>query len=202
MFGSIARTVIAHPWRVIGVWVLLAAAVVVFSPNLDDYTTGNQQSFLPASFESVEAQDAGDENFPAQSGATGSLVVVRSDGAALTADDQTAVAGLATTLEGEAIPGVVAVQETPQSLSQDGRTAALSVAFDGQPGDEAVDDAVPALRAATDAALQGTDLTGALTGNAAIQVDTTTAYAAAERTITIATVLLIVVLLGLVSAAP
>ncbi|QDW63366.1 MMPL family transporter [Oerskovia sp. KBS0722] len=202
MFGSIARTVIAHPWRVIGVWVLLATAVVVFSPNLDDYTTGNQQSFLPASFESVEAQDAGAENFPAQSGATGSLVVVRSDGAALTADDQTAVAGLATTLQGDAIPGVVSVQETPQSLSQDGQTAALSVAFDGQPGDEAVDDAVPALRTATDAALQGTDLTGALTGSAAIQVDTTTAYAAAERTITIATVLLIVVLLGLVFRSP
>lgn len=120
MFGSIARTVIAHPWRVIGVWVLLATAVVVFSPNLDDYTTGNQQSFLPASFESVEAQDAGAENFPAQSGATGSLVVVRSDGAALTADDQTAVAGLATTLQGDAIPGVVSVQETP---SRSRRTA-------------------------------------------------------------------------------
>nr|WP_263600585.1 MMPL family transporter [Oerskovia merdavium] len=202
MFGSIARTVIAHPWRVIGTWIVLAAAVIAFAPSLDDYTTGNQQSFLPSTFESVEAQDAGDENFPAQSGATGSLVVVRDDGAALTTADQGTVAALATTLQSDAIPGVVSVQETPQSLSPDGLTAALSVAFDGQPGDEAVDDAVPALRTASDEALAGSGLTSALTGNAAIQVDTTTAYASAERTITIATVLLIVLLLGLVFRSP
>jgi RND superfamily putative drug exporter len=202
MFGSIARTVIAHPWRVIGTWIVLAAAVIVFAPSLDDYTTGNQQSFLPSTFESVEAQDAGDENFPAQSGATGSLVVVRDDGAALTTTDQGTVAALATTLQSDAIPGVDSVQETPQSLSPDGLTAALSVAFDGQPGDEAVDDAVPALRTASDEALAGSGLTSALTGNAAIQVDTTTAYASAERTITIATVLLIVLLLGLVFRSP
>ena len=202
MFGSIARTVIAHPWRVIGTWIVLAAAVIVFAPSLDDYTTGNQQSFLPSTFESVEAQAAGDASFPAQSGATGSLVVVRDDGAALTTADQTTVAGLATTLGTDAIPGVVSVQETPQSLSTDGLTAALSVAFDGQPGDEAVDDAVPALRTASDQALLGTGLTSALTGNAAIQVDTTSAYASAERTITIATVLLIVLLLGLVFRSP
>lgn len=202
MFGSIARTVIAHPWRTIGTWILVAAAVIVFAPSLDDYTTGNQQSFLPDSFESVKAQDAGDTYFPAQSGATGSLVVVRTDGASLSSTDEATVSSLATTLQNDAIPGVLSVQDTPQSLSQDGRTATLSVAFDGQPGDDRVDDAVPALRTSADAALQGSGLTSALTGNAAIQVDTGTAYEAAERTITIATVVLILVLLGLVFRSP
>lgn len=202
MFARIARTVIAHPWRVIAVWVVAAVAAIAFTPSLDDYTTGNQQSFLPASFESVQAQDAGDDHFPAQSGATGSLVVVRTDGTALTATDQATVTTLATTLQGEAIPGVVSVQATPQSISQDGSTAALSVAFDGQPGDEAVDDAVPALRSAADTALAGSGLTSELTGNAAIQVDTTSAYDSAERTITIATVALILVLLALVFRSP
>lgn len=202
MFAKISRTVIAHPWRVVSIWALLAIAAIAFTPSLDDYTTGNQQSFLPASFESVKAQNAGTTYFPAQSGATGSLVVVRSDGAPLSPTDQATVTTLATTLQGEAIPGVLSVQGTPQSFSPDGLTAALSVAFDGQPGDEQVDDAVPDLRTASEAALQGTGLTSALTGNAAIAVDTTSAYGTAERTITIATIALILILLGLVFRSP
>lgn len=202
MFAKIARTVLAHPWRVIGVWAVAAVAIILTTPNLDDYTTGNQQSFLPASFESVQAQDAGDTYFPAQSGATGSLVVVRADGTGLTAADQATVSSLATTLQGEAIPGVTSVQVTSQSISQDGTTAALSVSFDGQPGDEQVNDAVPALRSAADAALDDSGLASALTGNAAIQVDTTSAYTSAERTITIATVVLILILLLLVFRSP
>ncbi|MFC7446362.1 MMPL family transporter [Rhodococcus daqingensis] len=202
MFHSIARTVIAHPWRVVCLWVIAAAAVIVLAPSLDDYTTGNQQSFLPGSFESVQAQDAGNTYFPAQSGGTGSLVVVRADGAPLNPADQATATGLAATLQGEAIPGVLAVQATPQSLSPDGRTVALSVAFDGQPGEDQVNEAVSAVRADADTALQGTGLTSGLTGNAAIQVDTTSAYDDAEKIITVATVILILALLGLIFRSP
>ncbi len=79
---------------------------------------------------------------------------------------------------------------------------AIQVAFDGQPGDEKVNAAVPAVRAAAAASLQGTDLTSELTGNAAIQVDTTSAFDHADSIITIATVILIVVLLGLIFRSP
>lgn len=202
MFHTIARTVIANPWRVVCLWVLAAVAVIVLAPSLDDYTTGNQQSFLPSSFESVQAQNAGNTYFPAQSGGTGSLVVVRADGAPLTPDDETTATNLAGTLQGEAIPGVLAVQATPQSLSPDGKTVALSVAFDGQPGDDQVNNAVSAVRADADTALQGTGLTSGLTGNAAIQVDTTSAYDDAEKIITVATVILILALLGLIFRSP
>lgn len=70
MFASIARTVVAHPWHVIATWVVAAIAVILFAPSLDDYTTGNQQTFLPSSFESSEAQAVGNEYFPSLSGAT------------------------------------------------------------------------------------------------------------------------------------
>lgn len=202
MFASLARFVVSNPWKVIAAWLVLAAAAIVFSPSLEDYTTGNQQTFLPSSFESSQAQAAGNEYFPTLAGATGSLVVTRSDGAALSPEDQQAATGLATTLQNENIPGVVSVSATPQSLSQDGRAAALQVSFAGQPGDEIVDAAVPVVRDNADAALQGSDLVSGLTGNAAIGVDTTAAYDRADQIITIATVIVILVLLGLIFRSP
>lgn len=198
MFAVIARKVVDHPWTTIAVWLIGAILVIVFAPSLDTYTTGNQQQFLPASFESVRAQDVGMQYFPAQSGATGSLVVTRADDAPLTPADQSLAAGLATTLQGEHIDGVAAVQASPQSLSADGKVMALQVAFAGQPGDEQVNSAVGAVRDDARTALQGSDLTSGLTGNAAIQVDTSGAFDHADDIITIATVIVIVVLLGLI----
>ncbi|WP_182346572.1 MMPL family transporter [Tomitella gaofuii] len=198
MFAVIARKVIDHPRTTIALWLIAAILVIVFAPSLGSYTTGNQQQFLPTSFESVAAQNAGDEYFPAQSGATGSLVVSRADGAPMTPDDQAQATGLAATLQNEHIAGVVSVQATAQSVSHDGKVAALQVAFAGQPGDDAVNSAVAALRTAAQGAVHGTALTTGLTGNAAIQVDTSAAFDHADDIITIATVVVIVVLLGLI----
>jgi RND superfamily putative drug exporter len=94
VFVALARSVIAHPWRTIVVWLVAAVLLIVLSPNLSTYTTSNQQSFLPNSFESVKAQSVGNKDFPAQSGAAGSLVVSRNDGGKLTSDDQQKVKGL------------------------------------------------------------------------------------------------------------
>ncbi|WP_072687129.1 MMPL family transporter [Rhodococcus marinonascens] len=202
MFAYIARTVVTHPWQIIAAWVVAAIAVIVFAPSLDDYTTGNQQSFLPSSFESSEAQDVGSEYFPTQSGATGSLVVTRADGADLSTTDQQTALSLATSLQDSAIPGVLSVQESPASLSTDGKAAALQVIFNGQPGDEQVDAAVPIVRADAETQLEGSGLVSGLTGNAAIQVDTTAAYDNADKVITIATVIIILALLGLIFRSP
>ncbi|MFC9550387.1 MMPL family transporter [Rhodococcus sp. NPDC056960] len=202
MFAYIARTVVAHPWQIIAAWVVAAVAVILFSPSLDDYTTGNQQRFLPSSFESSEAQAVGNQYFPSLSGATGSLVVVRADGAALSPTDQQTALNLATSLQNSAIPGVVSVQGSPTSLSTDGKAAALQVVFAGQPGDDQVNDAVPVVRDQARQQLNGTGLVSGLTGNAAIQVDTTAAYDNADKVITIATVIVILTLLGLIFRSP
>lgn len=202
MFAFIARIVVGNPWRVIAAWVVVAIAIILFSPSLDDHTSGNQQDFLPTSFESIKAQDLGNEYFPATSGATGSLVVSRSDGAPMTQQDQQTALALATTLQNEKIPGVTSVVGSPASFSPDGKVAALQVAFAGQPGDDTVDDAVPLVRDDATKALEGTDLQAGLTGNAAILVDSNSAYADAENVITIATVIIILLTLGLVFRSP
>ena len=80
MFAFIARVVVGHPWRVIAGWAVIALLIIVFSPSLGDHTSGNNEDFLPKSFESVKAQELADEYFPASAGATGDeleLVVTR-----------------------------------------------------------------------------------------------------------------------------
>lgn len=202
MFAALARVVVGHPWRVVGVWIVAALAIILFSPNLSDHTTGNQQDFLPSSFESVTAQNIGDSEFPATAGATGTLVVSRRDGGALTPTDQQTALGLATTLQNDDIAGVGAVSAGPQSVSPDDKVVAIQVAFTGQPGESQVNDAVPAVREAASSALQNTDLTSGLTGNAAILVDSNTAYDDAERIISIATVIVILATLGILFRSP
>jgi len=194
--------IIDHPWRTIAGWLLVTIAIIAFAPSLDDYVNGNQQSFLPGSFESVKAQRLGEQQFPASAGAGGTLVINRPDGAPLTPDDQQRALGLAPTLTAEQIPGVIAISASPRSISTDQRVAALGVNFAGQPGDDIVNDAVKTLRTQADKALSGSDLQAGLTGNAAILVDTTHAYDGADTIISIATVVIIVLLLGLVFRSP
>lgn len=123
-------------------------------------------------------------------------MVVRADDAPLSPADQQTALNLATSLQNSAIPGVVSVQGSPASLSSDGKAAALQVVFNGQPGDDQVNNAVPVIRGDAEQQLNGTGLVSGLTGNAAIQVDTTAAYDNADKIITIATVIVILALLG------
>jgi RND superfamily putative drug exporter len=202
MFAAVARSVIGHPWRTIAVWVIAAILLIVLSPKLSTYTTSNQQSFLPSSFQSVRAQNVGNKYFPAQSGGTGSIVVSRNDGGQLTSSDQQKVQGLVSTLNNDKLTGVTTVQLSPSSLAQNGKVMAAQVVFKGQPGADNVNTGVNSVRSKTSAYLAGSGLKNGLTGNAAISVDTTNAYNHAETIITIATVLLIFVTLGAIFRSP
>ena len=202
MFAALAKSVIAHPWRTITVWLVAVGLVIALSPSLSNYTTSNQQAFLPGSFESVKAQNVGNKYFPTQSGATGSIVISRNDDGKLTSTDQQKVQGLVSTLNNDKIPGVSGVKLSSNSLAPDGKVMVGQVAFAGQPGESQVNSAVDTVRSKTTAYLAGTGLKSGLTGNASISVDTTHAYDHANKIITIATVLLIIGLLGIIFRSP
>lgn len=202
MIGNALTGIVRHPWRVLVGWLVVTVSIIAFAPDLDDHVTGDQQAFLPSSFESVTAQAMADEFFPATSGAGGTVVIARDDGAPLSPDQQQRVIALAPELTAADVPGVGAVTTTPRSLSPDGRVAALGVSFTGRQGDDVVNAAVRTLRSDVDAALAGTGMHGGVTGNAAIAVDTAHAYEGAEKVISIATVLVIVLLLGAVFRSP
>jgi RND superfamily putative drug exporter len=202
VFAVIARSVIAHPWRTVAVWVIAAVLLITLSPKLSSYTTSNQQSFLPNSFESVRAQAVGNKYFPAQSGATGSIVVSRTDGGKLSSGDQQKVSGLVSTLNADKLTGVSTARLASNALAPNGKVMVAQVVFSGQPGDTKVNSGVDAVRSKTNAYLAGSGLKNGLTGNASISVDTTHAYDHADTIITIATVVLILLLLGLIFRSP
>jgi RND superfamily putative drug exporter len=202
LFAKLANIVIKNPWKVILAWVILAIVVIAFSPSLSKYTTSSAGAGLPGSFESVQAQNIASKYFPKTSGATGTIVVSATNGAVLTQSQETSIVGLASQLTAEKIPAVYQVaainaQGSP-TISQNQKVQLISVIFEGQAGETAVNNAVVTVRNDTTAYFRGTGLVGGLTGNAAISVDTTNAYVNAETIITIATILAIILLLGLI----
>jgi RND superfamily putative drug exporter len=195
VFAALARMVTGHPWRVIAVWVVASVAIVVFSPSISSVT---KASFLPGHYQSVQAQDALTRDFPKQSGNTDLLVVERADGAPLTSANQQAVSTFATALAHAGISEITGTFTSPALLSPNGKAQLVNVMLRGEPGEVPVNDAVKAIRAEVPHELAGTGLTAGLTGASAIAFDTTNAFATAENVIAIATVLLIVILLGLI----
>jgi putative drug exporter of the RND superfamily len=187
-----------HPWVVIGSWAVGIALVLALSPQLVSFTSNNNSSFLPSSYESVQAQAVTSKYFPTAAGATGTMVVYRADGKQLTSDDVKQITALASQLNSAHIPSVQSVTTSTSYISENKKVQLVQIVFSGAVGSSGPNAAVPKVRSEATADLKGTGLVSGLTGNAAISVDTTNAYDKAEKIIAIATVILILVLLGLV----
>ena len=65
IFAALGRVVVHHPWRVIAVWIIAAFAVIATAPSLP--TTSNESSFLPRSYESIQASNLQARAFPQSS---------------------------------------------------------------------------------------------------------------------------------------
>src|SRR5581483_1922122 len=88
LFAWLGRAVVRHPWRVIALWLVAAAAVILTSPGLP--TTSNESSFLPKNYESIRAMDLQQKAFPQTGNVTSAAAIVvfsRADGGPLTAAD-------------------------------------------------------------------------------------------------------------------
>jgi putative drug exporter of the RND superfamily len=188
----------AHPWLVIGSWIVGGAVVLALSPQLVTFTSNNNSSFLPSSYESVQASQVATKYFPSQAQGSGTIVVSATDNAVLSSEDQQKVAGLAQSLTADKIPSVHSVTTSPLYLSSNKKVQLVQVVFDGQAGDPGPNQAVVTVRDKTDQYLAGSGLIGQMTGSAPISVDSTNAYDKAEKIITIATVVMIILLLGIV----
>jgi putative drug exporter of the RND superfamily len=203
MFHRLSDFVVAHRWWVITVWVLAAVAIVPFAPKLGDVTNSNEASFLPGSYESAQAGDLGRMAFPEQSGASALLVFSRADGGRLTAADERAIGTAAHGVASAGIDRVAGVQTgSAEQRSPDGKLQLAYVRFQGNSGDTAVLDAAAAVREQAAARVDGTGLRAGLTGDAGIKLDDHNAHGTAEKTVGIATIALILVLLLLVFRSP
>jgi RND superfamily putative drug exporter len=202
VFGALGRFVVRNPWKVILAWLVVSVAVVAFSPRLTDIINADQTSFLPDSYESVQAQELAEQAFPQASEATVIGVVKRADGAPLADADTRRVQELASQLGGAGIERVAAAQTAPQAISPNRSVQLVTVALQGTPQDEAVVEALREVRERSGAALEGSGLRIGYTGDVALFADSEQAFADAERIVGIATVVLIVGLQLLIFRSP
>jgi putative drug exporter of the RND superfamily len=191
-----------RPWRVIAVWVAAVAVVVPLSPGLGAVTNEDQTSFLPDTYESVQADRLAERTFPEQSGSSALLVVERADRQPLTQQDQRAVGALAERLREARIERVRAVRTGSASLAPDGRVQLVQIALRGLAVDDPVAEAVEEIRERAQTVLRDGRLTAGLTGDAAILRDSREAYRSAEGIVGIATVVLILALMGAIYRSP
>ena len=202
MFSKLGRLVTANPWKVVFAWVVAVAVIVPFSPTLAEVSNTDQTSFLPAGKESIRAQELAEDAFPAASGANGLFVLSREDDAKLDAADRKQVTELATALDESRIERVTEVTTNPDSLSEDGRIQLVNVDFRGEATDKAVHEAITEIREQASDQLAGSALVAGLTGEAAIQLDAEEAFSSAESITFLATLLLIILLVGAIFRSP
>jgi RND superfamily putative drug exporter len=202
VFGALGRLVVRNPWKVILAWVVISVAVVAFSPRLTDIINADQTSFLPDSYESVQAQELAEQAFPQASASTVIGVVKRADGAPLGDADVRQVQGLAQRLSGAGIERLAAAQTAPQAVSPNRSVQLVTVALQGTPQDAAVVEALRAVRERSAEALEGSGLRIGYTGDVALFADSEQAFADAERIVGIATIVLIIGLQLLIFRSP
>ena len=202
MFAALGRVVVRNPLKVILAWVVVSVAVVAFSPRLTDIINADQTSFLPDSYESVQAQQLATQAFPQASGSTVIGVVKRADGGPLTDADVQRTQQLAQQLSRAGIDRLAAAQTAPQAVSPNRSVQLVTVALQGTPQDDAVVAALGQIRQRSAQALDGSGLRIGYTGDVALFADSEDAFTDAERIVGIATVVLIVGLQLLIFRSP
>jgi RND superfamily putative drug exporter len=204
LFAALGRSVVRHPWRVIGIWIIVAVAVIATAPKLP--TTTNESSFLPSSYESIRAASLQDKAFPQQGHVTAAASIVvfaRADNAPLTSADSAKVASIAKTLNDKHISNILAVtagSASPNRLVQTALVAMDNNVLNGS--GTAAGDAIKVLRADIKPLMAGTGLTAGVTGTAAQQLDSQQSSDNALKVVTIATLALILILLLLIFRSP
>ena len=200
MFAGLGRAVVHHPWRVIVLWVIAAAAVIGFAPKLT--STSNEASFLPSHYESIQAQDLQQSAFPKAATPAAIIVIERSDGAGLTAVDSAKVTAIGKALSARHVRPVTALLVSPPSPNRLIQTIAVQMPVITNPNDKTEPNAVKALRVDLQAQLSGTGLKGGITGTAAQTLDSEKSGDRAQAIIASVTIGLIILLLLIIFRSP
>ncbi|MFC3504650.1 MMPL family transporter [Micromonospora krabiensis] len=203
MFERLGRFVVGKAWWVIAGWVIAAAAIIATTPSLSDITSADQESFLPRSYESVQATELGQRAFPQQATATATIVVKRADGQKLTPADEARVGQLAQSLKARNIPHTSGYLTGPQAVAPDKSVQIISVGLDAPtPDDPALLDAVRDLRSDLGPELANSGLTAGVAGDVASFVDNEDTFNQAFAVVGIATIILIIGLILIIFRSP
>ena len=189
-------------------WLVVAVAMQVVAPSLEEVTTNEQEDFLPAGAESLRAIQVVADKFPATEGIPALLVV--SGPQAFTSQELAAIERLDGMLRSDAAPAAIAsvrsVFSAPQAreafVAPDDRTMMLFVTVVGSPSDDPFITAVDWIRDQAAEATAGTALDAAVTGPAGISTDAARVFLGIDFRITLTTVILVLVILLAVYRSP
>ncbi len=199
MFHRIGRTVVRHPIWTIVTWLVAAVVIAMTAPALA--SNSNESSFLPSSYESIQAMDLQQNAFPAAFTPAAEVLFQRVDGQPFTAADKTLISKVTTELGQKKIDQVQAV--IPGMYSKDGKYDLALVKMDsadaGQPSQST---AAGTLRTDVKALVAGTDIDAKLGGNAAQALDQSDASKRGGELIGVGTFLVIVVAMLFIFRAP
>ncbi|MET7420141.1 MMPL family transporter [Dactylosporangium sp. NPDC005555] len=203
MFDRWGRFVVRRAWWVIAGWLAGAVAIIGLLPGLSDITSGDQGSFLPGTYESVQAIELARTAFPEQATSTAIVVVRRTDGGALTADDQTRVGALATAIAGAHVPGIGQPLTGPQAVAPNQLVQLISVPVTAALTDaQGQLDAVTKTRDVIKKDLDGTPLSAGVAGQIAQVVDNNDTFNTAFAVVGAATFALIIILILIIFRSP
>ncbi|QMU68627.1 MMPL family transporter [Streptacidiphilus sp. P02-A3a] len=199
MFHRIGRTVVRHPIWTIVTWIVAAVVIFLTAPALA--SNSNESSFLPTSYESIQAMNLQQDAFPAAFTPAAEVLFQRADGQPFTAADKALISQVTTELGQKKIDQVQAV--IPGMYSKDGKydlaLVKMNSADTGQPSQNT---AAQTLRADVKQLVQGTDLEAKLGGNAASALDQQNSSKTGGEIIFLGTFLVIIVAMLIIFRAP
>ncbi|WP_240487028.1 MMPL family transporter [Actinomadura flavalba] len=194
--------VVRHPWWTIVAWLAVAAIVIAFSPKLS--TSSDQAEFLPSSYESAQAMKIAEKAYPQAGDATTLVVVKRSDGAPLSAQDVAKVGGVAQQLTAKKYESVQAAMASPETVAPNKAVQVIMVPMKGttMADQTAQGDAVKDIRKDLPGLLSGSGLEAKVGGDIAGFVDNEDSFTQSFEIVGIATFVLIIGLILLIFRAP
>jgi putative drug exporter of the RND superfamily len=186
-------------WLVLAIWLIVVFALFPVGSKLSDVTTDDTESFLPASAESTEVVRRLDQDFP--QGETDTAIVVYKRSGGLTAADKQKIAADAQAIQtaGKDKINVVQPPEVPfatgSSLQLVSKNGEVATAIYTTPTDfEKEADWGQAIRDITDTDTGGMQVF--VTGGVGFATDAQDVFSNIDTKLLLATVLLVLVLLG------
>ena len=144
--GRLARVAARHPWRILGVWLVVLAVAVVFAGGIGDALT--EDGDLTVIVESEQADDLIAAHFPSDGAPPREFVIVESDGATVgDSGFDAAVAAITAELGALDTTGAVTshLDGVPGLVSEDGTVALVLVDLAFVPGESSSESVVAAV---------------------------------------------------------
>ncbi|MGW2314262.1 MMPL family transporter [Actinomadura luteofluorescens] len=202
MFARLARFVVRHPWWTIVAWLVAAVLIIALSPKLT--TESDQGDFLPSKYESVQALKIAEKAFPQQEDTSSLIVVKRTNGQPLTAQDTAKVNEAAKSLNAKKPPTVLGFATGPQAVAPNKAVQVIMVPMKGTSMDDSKKqgEAVKQIRKDLPTLLKDSGMEAKVGGDVAGFVDNEDSFNKSFEIVGIATFVLIIGLILLIFRAP